>query len=316
MKIQRRDFIRGSAAAAATIAIVDDVSSAKDIRNGIPYRELGTTGERVSLLGIGGNDVARDSVPEQECLRIVRTAVDQGLNFLDTAASYGHGLAEERYGKALRDGYRDKVFLMTKSRLRNGKGAREELEKSLRRLQTDRVDLWQVHAVESPEDIDQVYAEDGVLPVAISAQEQGLVRYIGFTGHDYPDVHAECIERGHAWATVQMPLNPFDPHYLSFERRVLPLARDKGIGIIAMKTLGHGNLLKSGIVTAEECLRYAMSLPTSTVVSGIDSLDLLERNLRTVRAFETMTVDEMRTLRSRTKKLAAPGEFEPYKAGA
>jgi predicted aldo/keto reductase-like oxidoreductase len=215
-------------------------------------------------------------------------------------------------GKALKDGYREKAFLMTKHDGRDRKTAQEHLEESLRRLDLDVIDLWQFHEVVEKDAPKRIYSE-GAIEFALEARDQGKIRYIGFTGHHIPGLLAEMIERGFAWDTVQMPENPFDPHYSSFEKEVLPKALEKNIGVIAMKTMGGGNLLKTGAVKPEECLRYAMTLPVSTVVSGMDSMEKLQANLAAAKSFEPMPAEAVAELLARTQALAAKGEHEHYK---
>jgi uncharacterized protein len=269
MELGRRDFLRISAVAAAGLSLAPG-SETIEKRNGMPYRVLGKTGELVSLLCVGGSHIGIYNVSEEEAIAIVRTALDEGVNFLDNSWDYHEGRSEERMGKALKDGYRDKAFLMTKFDGENREDAQQHLEDSLRRLGVDTIDLWQFHECIRPEQPERVYTE-GALEFALEAREQGKIRYIGFTGHFQPHLLAEMIERGFDWDTIQMPLNCFDHHFRSFEKEVLPKALDKNLGVIAMKTLGGspGELPhRSGAVTREECLRYAMSLPVSTVCSG------------------------------------------------
>ena len=316
MEIRRRDFMRVSASATAA-ALWANATAVAEERNGIPYRTLGRTGEKVSLLGLGGNHLdGRHGGDEAACIRVIRMAVDEGINFLDNARSYNDGVAERFMGKALRDGYRDKVFLMSKSRKRNGREARAELEETLRNFGVDHIDLWQVHAIESEVDIENAYAEDGVLPVAIKAREEGLVRYIGFSGHDYPAVHASMIDHGHPWDTVQMPLNPMDYHHeLSFEKVVVPKAVEQNIGILAMKTNGGGQILESQSASAEDCQRYAMSLPTATVIRGMPTVEILKKNLEIARNFKPLSEAEMNAMRSRTEREGRTGKAGGIQSG-
>ena len=204
----------------------------------MPHRILGRTGESVSLLGLGGAHVAdHGDMEEKAAIALMHAAIDEGINFFDNAWGYSNGASEIRMGKALRGGYRDRVFLMTKDASRHPKRAIAHLEESLRRLQTDVIDLWQFHSIREPDDLERIY-EQGLLEAVLKAKEEGKIRYIGFTGHTLPSLHVEMIERGFAWDATQMPINVFDPHYLSFVEQVLPLAVEKNIGVIAMKTLG------------------------------------------------------------------------------
>ncbi len=310
--IDRRRFLRLVALTAATAAAPRAAYATTTV---LPHRLLGRTGQSVSLLTLGGAHLAQDATfTDQQMIRIVRRAVDEGITFLDNAWSYTEGLCEERMGKALRDGYRDRIFLMSKVRDRTPTGARQQLEESLRRLQTDHLDLWQFHAIAEREDVKAIY-NDGLLDVALEAREQGKIRFIGFSGHTHPDLHLAMIEGGFPWDTVQMPVNLFDPHYLSFVEQVLPIAVQRGIGVIAMKSLGGtpGQLPQTGVVAAAECLRYAMSLPVATVCSGMDTLQRLEENLTTTRSFRPLSGDEMLALLERTSEHGAGGAHESYK---
>jgi len=303
-----------SAAAVAGAALPWPLAAAEE-RNGMPYRPLGSTGEKVSLLGLGGSHIGQGNVTEAGAIRIMRTAIDEGVNFFDNAWAYFDGKSEERMGKALNDGYRDKVFLMTKHKGRDRATAQEQLETSLKRLGVDHIDLWQFHEVVHP-DFPRMIYENGALDVAVKARKQGKIRYIGFTGHHYPKYLNEMLDRGFAFDTLQMPLNVFDHHFRSFEHDTLPKALDKKMGVIAMKTLGGnpGTIPNaSKAATAEECLRYAMSLPVSTVCSGMDSMDRLKSNLAIAKAFTPFEPDELTALLKRTAPDAADGNYEPYK---
>lgn len=309
MELGRRDFLKASAAAVVAVSL-PETPKPVEVRNQMPYRVLGRTGERVSLLGVGGYHIG--TVPKQESIRIIRTAIDEGVNFLDNSWSYTNGKSEEYMGAALKDGYRDKVLLMTKHDGRDRKTAQEHLEVSLRRLDLDTIDLWQFHEIVRPEEPERIYSE-GAIEFALEAKAQGKIRYIGFTGHRIPAILAEMIDRGFEWDTVQMPQNPFDPHYASFQKEVLPKALEKNIGVIAMKTQGGGALTRTGVVTTAECLRYAMTLPVSTVVSGMDSMEKLKENLATAKSFQPLSGDEVAALLDRTQAAAAKGEHEAYK---
>ncbi len=314
MKVNRREFLKvsGTCAAAAMIAMK---TPAQEYRNGMPYRTLGRTGEKVSLLCIGGAHIGMKHVSEEEGIRIIRTAIDEGVNFLDNAWAYNDGLSEKRMGRALKDGYRDKVFLMTKHKGRDRETAQQHLEDSLRRFDVDVIDLWQFHEIVQPDLPERIYNE-GAIEVALKAKEEGKIRYIGFTGHRYPRFLLEMIERGFPWDTVQMPLNVLDYHFRSFEHEVLPIALEKNIGVIAMKTLGGSPAeipVRSKSASVEECLRYAMSLPVATVCSGIDSMEKLKQNLAVAKNFRPMSDEERSELLARTRLAAETGEFEPYK---
>ncbi len=283
-------------------------------RNGMPYRKLGDTGEEVSILCVGGAHIGGGGLSDDESVRMMRTAVDEGVNFFDNAWAYHGGRSEERMGMALKDGYRDQVFLMTKSTKRTEEGARQDLEDSLRRLDVDVIDLWQLHEMVDEDDPRRCY-EDGPLDVAIKAREEGKIRYIGFTGHYQPSTHVEMIERGFEWDTLQMPLSVMDHHYRSFEQTVLPMAAERNIGVIAMKTMGGNpnSITSTGDVSPAECLRYAMNLPVASVCSGMDSMEVLRENLATAKAFEPMTEDEVGDVLARSAPHSQEGELEVYK---
>jgi aryl-alcohol dehydrogenase-like predicted oxidoreductase len=281
----------------------------------IPYRTLGRTGERVSLVGVGGAHLGRPG--EQEAIRIVRSALDAGASFLDNSWDYNDGDSERRMGKALRNGYREKAFVMTKFDSRRREGARRQIEESLRRLQVDTIDLLQVHEVIRPEDPDRVFAPGGAIEALLAAREAGQVRYIGFTGHKDPSIHLKMLgaaqAHGLTFDTVQMPLNVMDAHFRSFERQVLPVLLERGIGVLGMKPFGSGHILESGAVTPMECLHYAMNLPASVVITGCDSMAILEQALQAARTFRPLSVEEVSALLARTAGPASDGRYERYK---
>ena len=283
----------------------------------IPYRLLGSTGERVSAIGLGGWHLGLPTVAEQLSLRIVRSAIDRGLNFMDNSWDYNDGASEIRMGKALRDGYRDKTFLMTKIDGRSKREATRQLDESLRRLQTDRIDLVQHHEVIRFEDPHRIFDAEGANAALLDARTQGKLRYIGFTGHKDPRIHLHTLEvareHGFTFDTVQMPLNVMDAHYRSFEKLVLPELVKQNIGVLGMKSMANGIILKSGTVTAVECLNYALSLPTSVVISGCDSMEVLEQALEVARTFRPMSASQVQAILAKTKVAAARGEFELFK---
>ncbi len=282
----------------------------------MPKRKLGKTGELVSLVGLGGFHIG---IPkeESESIRLIRTAIDRGINFLDNCWDYNEGKSEERMGKALADGYRDKAFLMTKLDGRTKKAALDQLEQSLKRLRTDRIDLVQIHEVIRDTDPDRCFAEEGCVEALVEAKKAGKLRYIGFTGHKDPSIHLSMLEaadkHGFAFDTVQMPLNVMDAHFRSFEKRVLPVLVDKGIGVLGMKSMGSGIILKSNTVTATECLHYAMNLPTSVVITGCDAMGILEQAIAAALSFKPLPNDAIAALLEKTKSAAAQGEFERFK---
>ena len=284
------------------------------------YRSLGKTGERVSPIGLGGSHLGLPHVDEQLGFRIVRSAIDRGVTFMDNSWDYNEGASEIRMGRALRDGYRDKAFLMTKIDGRSKREATRQLDESLRRLQTDRIDLIQHHEVIRFDDPHRIFHAEGANAALLEARNAGKVRYIGFTGHKDPRIHLHMLEvakgNGFSFDTVQMPLNVMDAHYRSFEKLVLPELVKQNIGVLGMKCMGNGIILKSGTVTPVECLHYALSLPTSVVITGCDSMELLDQALDAVRTFRPMTVPQREALLSKTRAAAARGEFEPFKTSS
>lgn len=293
---------------------------ARDVEPDMIYRALGTTGETVSAIGVGGFHLGVPAVDEALAVRIVREAVDRGITFMDNCWDYNEGLSEVRMGKALRDGYRDRVFLMTKIDGRTKKEAAKQLDESLRRLQVDHVDLVQHHEMIRFEDPHRVFREGGANEALVEAREAGKLRYIGFTGHKDPRVHLDTLEVaaefGFTFDAVQMPLSLLDAHYRSFGRMVLPVLVERGIGVLAMKSMAAGHLLKTGVVTPVECLHYALDLPTSVVITGIDSLAILEQALEAVRTFRPLTEERRAALLAKTANVAAGGRFEPFKTTA
>ncbi|MGH9356912.1 MAG: aldo/keto reductase, partial [Terriglobia bacterium] len=288
-----------------------------ETRQGIPYRILGHTGEKVSLLGLGGYHVGVQE-NEQESIRIVRAAMDSGVNFLDNSWDYNDGQSEIRMGKALRDGYRQKAFLMTKVNGRTAESATQQLEQSLKRLETDHVDLLQFHAVTGMTEPDQILAAGGALDAAIAAKRAGKIRYIGFTGHSDPKVHLKMLDlsfkRGFTFDTVQMPLNVMDAHQRGFAAEVLPVLVEHTIGALAMKTMGGGAIFSSGTVSAVECLHYAMNLPVSVVINGCDSMEWLQQGLNAARTYRPMSKSQTETLLRQTAMAGKSGRYEPFKS--
>src|SRR6185436_19730385 len=286
----------------------------------IPLRTLGGTGERVSAIGLGGWHLGLPQVDEALSIRIVRSAIDAGITFLDNSWDYNGGASELRMGKALADGYRQRAFLMTKIDGRSRKAATEQLHESLRRLKTDTIDLVQHHEVLRFEDPHRMFDEDGAHAALLDARREGKLRYVGFTGHKDPRIHFYTLdvarEYGVTFDTVQMPLNVMDAHYRSFEQLVLPRLVQERIGVLGMKPISNGIILRSRTVSAAECLRYALSLPVSVVITGIDSLSILEQALDVARTFRPLSADERGALLARTAAAAAHGEFEPFKTSS
>jgi predicted aldo/keto reductase-like oxidoreductase len=310
--VNRREFIGMTA---ASLLVAGKLSGDTKLTNGIPYRTLGRTGEKVSLIGLGGYHLGSQSDPE-ESIRIIRTGIDEGINFLDNCWDYNGGESEVRMGKALRDGYRQKAFLMTKIDGRNKAAATAQLNESLRRLQTDRIDLLQFHEVIRDSDPDRFFAE-GAMEVVQEAQKAGKVRFIGFTGHKSPDIHLKMLatasKHGFRFDAVQMPLNVMDAHFNSFEKKVLPILTKEGVGVLGMKSMGDKVILRSKTATAIECLQYAMSLPISVVITGCDSVAILQQALNAARSFQPMDSSQVAALLAKTAKAAEAGQFELYK---
>jgi aryl-alcohol dehydrogenase-like predicted oxidoreductase len=284
--------------------------------NTMPMRQLGRTGVTVSAIGIGGAHLGSQE-DEEESIAIVRSAIDRGVTFLDNCWDYHGGKSEERMGKALRDGYRSRAFLMTKLDGRTNESARDQLEQSLRRLQTDVIDLVQIHEVIRPDDPDRAFREGGCIEALVAAKAAGKIRFIGFTGHKDPSIHLAMLKaadaHGFTFDTVQMPLNVMDAHYRSFEKLVLPVALSKNMGILGMKSMGDKIILESKVVTAPECLRYALSLPTSVVITGCDSMSVLDQAIDAAVNFRPYTQAETAELLGRTARLAKDGTYEKFK---
>jgi aryl-alcohol dehydrogenase-like predicted oxidoreductase len=283
----------------------------------MPYRQLGSSGEQVSAIGLGGWHLGLKQVDEPLSMRIVRTAVDRGINFMDNSWDYNDGASEIRMGRALRDGYRDKVFLMTKIDGRSKAEAARQLDESLRRLQTDRIDLVQHHEIIRFEDPHRIFDEDGANAALVEARQAGKLRYIGFTGHKDPRIHLHMLdvarEQNFKFDTAQMPLNVMDAHYRSFAHLVVPELVKQGIGVIGMKSMGNGIILRSGTATPIECLHYALNLPTSVVVTGIDSLEILDQAFEAARTFRPMGEAAIAKLLANTAQSATRGEYELFK---
>jgi len=313
--VTRREFLEMGVAAGLAVG-TENIAWAADTKTEVPRRTLGRTGEKVSMVGLGGYHIGSQK-DEQESIRIIRTALDSGINFLDNCWDYNGGESEMRMGKALRDGYRQRAFVMTKIDGRTKRAAAEQIEESLRRLQTDRIDLLQFHEIIRMEDPDRVFAAGGGMEAAVEAQKAGKIRYIGFTGHKSPDIHLKMLETADAhqfhFDTVQMPLNVMDAHYNSFGQKVLPVLVKKEIGVLGMKPMGDGLILRSKTVEPIECLHYAMSLPTSVVITGCDSVARVEQAVTAAKTFKPMSETQVAALLAKTKDAARNGEFEGYK---
>ena len=315
MSLTRRRFL-SMAAVVSFVARMRGFAQDNKAKGEMQYRTLGRTGERVSIVGLGGFHIGHQS-EESESIRIIRMALDEGINFLDNCWDYNRGESEIRMGKALRDGYRQKAFLMTKLDGRTKTAASAQLDESLRRLQTDHVDLLQFHEVIRDTDPDRVFAQGGALEAVLEAQKAGKVRFIGFTGHKSPDIHLKMLatasKHGFKFDAVQMPLNVMDAHFNSFEKKVLPVLTENRIGVLGMKPMGDHFILDSKTATPTECLYYSMNLPTSVVITGCDSMTILQQALQAARTFQPMDSSQVAALLAKTSKAAEAGQFELYK---
>ena len=334
--MERRNFLKQAAAAAALAGIKQaagkEISSTSVLQgaaahvpapvvntvNGIGRRRLGKSDAELSIIGIGGYHLGLSNVQEQDAIAIIRKALDEGINFLDNCWDYNDGLSEERMGKALQDGYRQKAFLMTKIDGRTGVEARKQIEQSLQRLKTDHVDLIQIHEVIRMTDPEQAFKPGNVIDVLQQARKEGKVRFIGFTGHKSPEMHMHMIEtavqHGFQFDTVQMPVNALDHHYDSFGQKVIPLAQKHGIAVLGMKPLSNGAILKTNTITAPEALHYAMSVPVTITITGCQSMANLEQALGVARHFKPMSDSQKIAILEKTAPVSTAGKFEDYKS--
>ncbi|MGH2413994.1 MAG: aldo/keto reductase [Microcystaceae cyanobacterium] len=336
MEISRRDLLKATATSglvAAGLAASDGFlkpllaqerpaqvlaqTQSPPTRSGeMMYRTLGRTGERVSLIGLGGYHIGKIE-EEQESIKLIRSAIERGINFMDNCWDYHNGRSHRWMGKALQGGYRQKVFLMTKIDGRTKGAAMMQIDESLKDLQVDHIDLVQHHEILRFEDPDRVFAPGGSMEAVVAAQKAGKIRYIGFTGHKNPQIHLQMLEtaakNNFRFDTVQMPLNVMDAHFRSFEQQVLPVLVKNQIGVLGMKSLGESYILRSNTVSAIECLHYAMNLPTSVVITGIDSMRILDQAFEAVRTFEPMSQEQVTAMLSRTREASAKGLYERYK---
>jgi predicted aldo/keto reductase-like oxidoreductase len=313
--VSRREFVKLAAASGVALGAGAEVFGEETRKGDMIYRQLGRTGEKVSAIGLGGFHIGNP--PEAEGIKIIRSAIDRGITFMDNCWDYHDGDSEKRMGKALRDGYRQKVFLMTKIDGRTRELAARQIDESLQRLQTDHIDLLQHHEVIRLEDPDRIFAEGGAMEAVVAAQKAGKVRFIGFTGHKDPMVHLRMLETARAhgfhFDAAQMPLNVMDAHFRSFGREVVPELVKDGIAVLGMKPLASGAALKSGTVSAIECLHYALSLPTSVVITGIDSMKILDQAFEAARTFTPLNEAQVNSLLAKTREAAASGKFERFK---
>jgi predicted aldo/keto reductase-like oxidoreductase len=313
--MNRREAMTSLAAMAAAGPLTGLTTSPPSTTE-LPTRVLGKTGERVSAIGLGGHHIGRPP-DAAEGIRIIRSAIDRGVTFMDNSWDYHNGESERRMGAALKDGYRHKVFLMTKFDGRTRQATAKQIDESLARLQTDHVDLIQFHENIRMDDPDRFFAADGAVAAVLAAQKAGKVRFVGFTGHKDPAVHLRMLDVAAAhhfhFDSCQLPLNLMDAHFRSFGRQVVPRLVEQGIAVLGMKPMGDGLLLKSTTVTPVECLHYALSLPTSVVITGCESLERLDQAIQAVRSYKPMGKAEIAKLLSKTKSVAMSGEFELFK---
>ncbi len=321
--MDRRDFLKSAsiaASAAASEQMLAPMLSAQDntpSADGMIYRTLGRTGERVSAIGLGGYHLGKPNLDEAEAIRIVHQAIERGINFLDNCWDYNGGVSELRMGKALAGGHRAKIFLMTKIDGRTKAEAARQIDESLSRLQTDHVDLMQFHEVIRLEDPDRIFAEGGGMEAMLEAKQAGKLRYIGFTGHKDPLVHLRMLDiaRDHQFHfdAVQMPLNVMDAHFRSFGQNVLPVLNREGIAPLGMKCFGDHDILLSKTVEPIECLHYCLNLPTAVQITGIDNQAVLDQAFEAVRTFKPMSPTQVASLLERTRAAALTGKYEPFK---
>src|SRR3569832_1566219 len=293
------------------------MSQERESNSEMPVRTLGRTGIKVSVSGLGVWHLGFKYIDEELATRIIRTAIDNGINFMDNCWDYNDGASEERMGEALQDGYRERVYLMPKIDGRTKKDAANLLDESLKRLQTDHIDLVQHHEILRYEDPHRIFDPEGANAALIEAREAGKISFIGFSGHIDPRIHLHMLEvareNGFQFDTVQMPLNVMDAHYRSFEKMVLPELVEQNIGVLAMKTLANGTILESKTVTAIECLQYAMNLPTSVVITGCESMKDLEQALTAARTFRPMSDEQVKSLLNKSADAASRGKYELFK---
>ena len=312
--LTRRDALKVAIGTAIATAFPASLLAAEAHRQGVPYRKLGTTGEPVSILGVGGHHIGR--LDEDKAVALIRSALDRGVNFLDNSTHYHGGKSETVMGKALQDGYRSRAFVMTKIDGRDRKSAAEQIDNSLRRLDVDHIDLLQMHEIIRPEDPRWSFDKGGMAAM-LEAKKAGKVRFLGFTGHKSPDIHLSmleaCKERDYPLDTVQLPLNVMDAHFHSFADLVLPKLVEREIAPIAMKTVGAGAILKSDTVSVAECHRYAWNLPVATAVLGFDNMQQLDEAIETAKSFKPLSEKQVADLLTKTRQAAAAGEYEQYK---
>ena len=326
--MDRRHFLKSASAAAGVAAtgqhttpMLNAAEKNPDANTpkaeGMPHRILGRTGERVSAIGLGGYHIGKPGLDDRQSIQLIRQAIDRGINFMDNCWDYNGGVSEIRMGKALADGYRAKVFLMTKIDGRTKAEAARQIDECLQRLQTGHIDLMQFHEVIRLEDPDRIFAEGGAMEAMLAAKQAGKVRFIGFTGHKDPLVHLRMLDiaRDHQFHfdAVQMPLNVMDAHFRSFAQNVLPVLNREGIAPLGMKCFGDHDILDSKTVEPIECLHYCLNLPIAVQITGIDSQAILDQAFEAVRTFKPMAADQVASLLERTRAAGASGKYEPFK---
>ena len=317
-RMARRDFLRTAATTAGAVAAGRLVHATEPPP--VPIRLLGRTGERVSCIGLGGYHIGQAKLSEQDAIQLVRQAVDRGITFLDNCWDYNDGVSEDRMGKALGDGYRNKAFLMTKIDGRTKKSCSDQIDQSLQRLRTDHVDLMQFHEVIRLEDPDRIFSEGGAMEAMLEAKKAGKVRFIGFTGHKDPYVHLRMLDHARRhdfhFDAVQMPLNVMDAHFRSFTHEVLPVLNREGIAPLGMKCFGDNLILQSNTVKPMECLHYCLNLPIAVQITGIDSPQILDQAIEAAGTFKPLSQAEVAGILERTKSAALEGKFEQFKTSS
>jgi aryl-alcohol dehydrogenase-like predicted oxidoreductase len=323
-RLRRRDFLTGIAAASVLPVVVSgaklenpNAQKRSDAMNSeMPYRTLGRTGVKVSCIGLGGFHLGQSKLEEADMIKLFHTAIDRGINFSDNSWDYNQGESERRVGKALKD-YREKVFVMSKFDGRTKGSAMKQLEDSLQRLDIDHLDLWQFHENIRLEDPDRFFADGGAAEAMLQAKQEGKIRFMGFTGHKDPSVHLRMLEmadkHNFPFDTAQMPINVMDAHFRSFEKEVVPVLLEKQIALLGMKSMGDKNILTSKTVTPLECLQYALSRPTSVVITGIDSMPILDQAFEAARTYPSLSKADIAKILEKTAQVAMTGKFEPFK---
>lgn len=314
--VSRRGFIGGLALLTLAGETAGGFMQSSKSSDEMPYRTLGKTGEKVSCIGLGGFHLGQSHLEEADAIRLFHAGIDRGINFSDNSWDYNQGESERRVGKALK-GYRQRVFVMTKYDGRTKGSALKQLDESLQRLQVDHVDLWQFHENIRREDPDRFFADGGAAEAMLEAKRAGKVRFFGFTGHKDPSVHLRMLELADKhkfhFDTAQMPINVMDAHFRSFEKEVVPVLEQKQVALLGMKSMGDKNILKSKVVTPLECLQYALSRPTSVVITGIDSMPILDQAFQAATTYSKLSSDDIAAILRKTAPLAVDGRYEPFK---